>query len=435
MGEKRILIVGKERVVLTKAESALSELSLPPALKQNIKEAEKEIAENPPDLIILDISSEADLSLLAAVSRLHLRPAIIVLAGENELPLISKSLNLGADDYLTKPFRPKDLALRVHLLLIEGAGEKETALTSLSGTLSEVNIAELIRGCEQGLLTGEVTVIGDGDKFVIVFSGGKVKELRTEKAQEKNAIDKLLKLTAGNFIINQYPFALKKRERGKVKEELTPAPPEITASGSSLGRLSSLDISGKNFQIQTELYTSGDPRITTLVIRDGQIYRKIEKLWLKAEESELSEKIEKVNHQHQQVVTTLNEVLPLILAKRDITVPLLIQAIVMVKARFEEEMGSFITLYYLNKTRKQLSANYPFLSKVILSDKEKPSIPRDLLQENRGKLIEGIARWLFDTFTQLKSYSSILSDTAFRQLTGPLEYKLDWIGFFDQIKP
>ncbi|MCD6452321.1 MAG: response regulator [Acidobacteria bacterium] len=437
MSEKRVLIAGRERVVLTKAESALSELPLSLELEQNIKDAGKRMEENPPDIVVLDVAEEEDISLLPLFFKSSPRPAVIILAPEDRFPLIANALKMGADDYLTKPFRPKDLALRVELFLKEELIRDKGGSSFIGGTLSELSVAELIKGCEDNFLTGELLINEGNDKFVIRFEGGRVKEVKAGGKREEEAIEKLLKLTEGKFVIIQYPFNLAKREIKEEEGEKKPPSSALEAgmSGSSLGRLSSIEISGKNYQIQTELYTTGEGRITTLVISEGQIYKKIEKAWPQAEESELPERIEKVNQQHQQVMETLNEVVPLLLANRDIVAPLLMQAIQLIETRLKEEVGDFITLYYLRKTKEKLSATYPFLEKITINEREKTRLSRDILKEDRGRLIEGIARWLSSTFSQVKDQSPRLKRGGFRELTGPLEYRLDWIGFFDRVNP
>ena len=74
-------------------------------------------AERVPDIVVLDLS-------LPAVSGLelcrHLRTwfegPILILSGHNEEDIVVEALDLGADDYLTKPFRPKELRARVRAL-------------------------------------------------------------------------------------------------------------------------------------------------------------------------------------------------------------------------------------------------------------------------------------------------------------------------------
>ncbi len=88
-------------------------------------------------LIVLDIQlPEVDgLALCAAVRRAEAsrRAAVIMLTARGDETDRVVGLELGADDYVVKPFSPKELVARVHAVLrrLEGAppGEDETPVT------------------------------------------------------------------------------------------------------------------------------------------------------------------------------------------------------------------------------------------------------------------------------------------------------------------
>ena len=76
-----------------------------------------------PDLIVLDlrlpdVSGEA---VAAEVRRSRSTPILMLTAKSSEADRIA-GLELGADDYLTKPFSPRELALRVYAILRRAAG-------------------------------------------------------------------------------------------------------------------------------------------------------------------------------------------------------------------------------------------------------------------------------------------------------------------------
>ena len=77
------------------------------------------------DLLILDIMmpGESGLQLLKEIRKQQNVPAIFLSAKGESQDKIS-GLEIGADDYLSKPFEPKELLLRLERLLIRSNGEK-----------------------------------------------------------------------------------------------------------------------------------------------------------------------------------------------------------------------------------------------------------------------------------------------------------------------
>ncbi|HET9140315.1 response regulator transcription factor [Actinophytocola sp.] len=88
------------------------------ALADNGEEALRWVAEHQPDLVVLDLMLPG-MDGLEVCRRLRARSAVPVVMltalGEEENRIAG--LELGADDYVTKPFSPKELALRVASVL------------------------------------------------------------------------------------------------------------------------------------------------------------------------------------------------------------------------------------------------------------------------------------------------------------------------------
>lgn len=92
-----------------------------------------------PDLVLLDIMLPGldGLSVLQKIrssEKTRQLPVILVTAKTTELDKV-KGLNMGADDYLSKPFGIMELVARVQALLrrLPGAGEAETERLSCAG--------------------------------------------------------------------------------------------------------------------------------------------------------------------------------------------------------------------------------------------------------------------------------------------------------------
>ncbi|MEO0897500.1 MAG: response regulator [Bacteroidota bacterium] len=91
-------------------------------LKNSAVEALEWLYLNPePELIITDLNMEGmnGLQLLQKIKQdENLKEAkVMVISGEKQSQTRIKSLELGADDYLLKPFNPQELYLRVNKLL------------------------------------------------------------------------------------------------------------------------------------------------------------------------------------------------------------------------------------------------------------------------------------------------------------------------------
>jgi DNA-binding response OmpR family regulator len=82
------------------------------------EEMRRRIAEGPPDLVILDLMlPDEDGLTLARELRAHSDVPIIILTGKTETTEEVAALEVGADDYITKPFDKRNLLAHVHSAL------------------------------------------------------------------------------------------------------------------------------------------------------------------------------------------------------------------------------------------------------------------------------------------------------------------------------
>ncbi len=88
----------------------------------------------PPDVVITDVSmpemSGFELTNNLKTSNLFKDIAVIVLSGLEESQDRIKCLQLGADDYLTKPFNPEELLLKINRCLKNKSNYEQTSKTS-----------------------------------------------------------------------------------------------------------------------------------------------------------------------------------------------------------------------------------------------------------------------------------------------------------------
>lgn len=114
----RILLVEDEPSIAEIVEFALKSEGFQVTWRTLVREAETELATTPCDLLILDLGlpDGSGLELLKELRRNAETPVLILSARNAELDRVL-GLELGADDYVTKPFSPRELAARVKAIL------------------------------------------------------------------------------------------------------------------------------------------------------------------------------------------------------------------------------------------------------------------------------------------------------------------------------
>jgi len=85
----------------------------------NLKQAAKVIEDNKIDLIILDIALPDGSGLDFYENKIKtLNIPTVFLTAQDDEEIVVKGLNLGADDYITKPFSTKELFARINKILL-----------------------------------------------------------------------------------------------------------------------------------------------------------------------------------------------------------------------------------------------------------------------------------------------------------------------------
>jgi two-component system, OmpR family, response regulator len=83
------------------------------------------------DVIVLDIMlpGKDGLAILKALRRANRDTPVVLLTARNELDDRLEGLNLGADDYLSKPFFVEELVARIHAVLRRVSGDRQNFLS------------------------------------------------------------------------------------------------------------------------------------------------------------------------------------------------------------------------------------------------------------------------------------------------------------------
>ena len=122
------------------------------------------IQRNRPDLVILDVMLPGmdGIQIFRAMKENEMTRGIpaIFLTARGELDDRLEGLSLGADDYVTKPFSPKELVLRVRNVLARAnAGAAQLVVRAGAFVLDKNTLAATLNGAELDLTTAEFKLL------------------------------------------------------------------------------------------------------------------------------------------------------------------------------------------------------------------------------------------------------------------------------------
>jgi len=151
MNSQTVLIVDDEYAIRDMLRMALELANFRCIEAENIREAYRLIVDAPPALVLLDwmLPGGTGLELLNRLKREDLTRdmPVIMLTAKTAEDNVIQGLDVGADDYITKPFAPRELIARVKALLRRTGngteGEKiQVAELLLDGASKRIFIAD-----------------------------------------------------------------------------------------------------------------------------------------------------------------------------------------------------------------------------------------------------------------------------------------------------
>ncbi len=155
MNQSHILIVEDERDIATAVEAYLTNQGYKVSIAKNGIEGLEIVESVPIDLAIVDVMMPKmdGITFTMKLRENHHFPVIMLSAKSEEVDQIM-GLNMGADDYVTKPFRPLELLARVNSQL-----RRYKRFTQVSGQSNQDIM--VIGGLELNTETKEFTVDGN----------------------------------------------------------------------------------------------------------------------------------------------------------------------------------------------------------------------------------------------------------------------------------
>ena len=191
-------------------------------LAKSVKEAEKIIDEKEFSLYILDLTLP-DGSGYDVCKRIKAKgdlPVIFLTAYDDEVNVIM-GFELGADDYISKPFRVKELMLRIKSVMRRYSNETSDGIIKINNLKINTNEAKVYKNNEEIILTAmEYRLL-----LILLSNRGKV---HSRTALLENIWD-----VAGDFVEDNTLTVYIKRLRDKIEED--PAKPEFIKTVRGLG--------------------------------------------------------------------------------------------------------------------------------------------------------------------------------------------------------
>jgi len=165
-GEPHVLIVDDERDILDPLAAYVSRNGFRVSKARDAASAREILAAHSIDIALIDIMmpGEDGLSLTGFIRATTKVPVILLTAKAEETDRIV-GLELGADDYVTKPFSPRELVARIKAVLRRSSSDRVRAPDAEGFAFGDwvlrTGERELVGkdGCQVGLSTGEYNLL------------------------------------------------------------------------------------------------------------------------------------------------------------------------------------------------------------------------------------------------------------------------------------
>ena len=203
MSDNTILIIDDDQVTTAVIEEYLVDFGLKVIKAQNGDAGIGIMKKSNPDLILLDIMMPGK-DGIQILKEIKLTPGlsntpVLLLSAVDRTNIKVKGLELGADDYITKPVDKAELLARIQLSLKRSSKDKKDP-GILEGELSNFSLADLLQSFEMGKKTATI-LFPDMDGEIIIENGVMI-SCRQGLFTKTKAINRIFFLESGQFIVN-----------------------------------------------------------------------------------------------------------------------------------------------------------------------------------------------------------------------------------------
>lgn len=207
MAKKNLLLVDADSKSLRMLEVSLRKSGFSVTTAISASDARDKVKLSQPDLIITDTKLPGDENGFELVANLKSTAEtssipIIFLSSENKLEQKVTGLELGVEDYLTKPIYIREVLTRVRVLLEKREKaqlERRERSATFAGSLGEMGLVDLMQTVEIGRKTGRLFIESRNQKGSISFREGKVADARCSRLSGERAFYRMLVWNDGVF--------------------------------------------------------------------------------------------------------------------------------------------------------------------------------------------------------------------------------------------
>jgi len=203
---KKILLVEDNDAIQKGLKYSLEQECFEVEIASDVKNAKDKLTKNEFDLVILDVMlpDGSGFELCKDIKKNMVTPVLFLTAKDEEQDIVN-GFDLGADDYVAKPFRPRELISRINNILRRYEKAESNKLQS-GNVLIDLDASRVYIGKEEIVFTALEYKI-----LVLLFSNmGKT-------VTRENILDKIWDV-AGNFVNDNTLTVYVKRIRAKLGE-------------------------------------------------------------------------------------------------------------------------------------------------------------------------------------------------------------------------
>jgi len=211
VAKQHLLLVDGDPKNLRVMEVSLKKAGFSVTTASDGKDALEKAQISPPDLVLSDtkmpgVDGFELLRSLKADERFKQIP-FVFLTGQKSVEFKVKGLELGGEDYLTRPIYIKEIVTRLKMILQKAEKERferRETKGGFLGSLADMNVVDLVQTFEMGRKTGTIT-IHNQRKGIIYFREGRVVDSELGRLGGELAFYRMLNASEGDFEVAFVP--------------------------------------------------------------------------------------------------------------------------------------------------------------------------------------------------------------------------------------